>query len=428
MQTLQELREGKLANITTLKLQEQLLSFPEEIFALKDTLEILDLSGNKLETLPDNLNELTKLKILFCSENAFNHLPEVLGKCKSLDIIGFKSNKIDSIAENALPTSLRWLILTNNKIKKLPDSIGDCKNLQKLMLAGNEIKELPDSLSNCTELGLIRLAANRLTSLPVWLLNLPKLAWLAVSGNPCTHKKQQLLEIDEINWQEVELNQLLGSGASGWIYNATLKTKKENVAIKIFKGSITSDGFPSDEMENCIHAGTHPNLIPLLGKVVNHPEQKNGVVMKLISSSYKNLGSTPSFITCTRDEFPQKQKFSILQAVTILLKLASVCSHLHSKGIMHGDFYAHNILIDPNNDVLLGDFGAATYYNIQNIDFGFFEKIEVKAFGYLIEDIINHFLEDHSELLSNLYVKCVDLNPTLRPTFSEIQQELSVIS
>jgi hypothetical protein len=46
--TLSDLRSGKLAGATRLDLSCDLTSFPEEIFSLADSLEVLNLTGNRL--------------------------------------------------------------------------------------------------------------------------------------------------------------------------------------------------------------------------------------------------------------------------------------------------------------------------------------------------------------------------------------------
>ena len=58
MNTLENLRAGKLAGARHLKLACGLETFPREIFDLADTLEVLDLSGNALSSLPDDLPRL----------------------------------------------------------------------------------------------------------------------------------------------------------------------------------------------------------------------------------------------------------------------------------------------------------------------------------------------------------------------------------
>jgi len=72
LNTLTKLRTGALTGVSHLQLAENLTDFPEEIFTLADTLEVLDLSNNQLSDLPANFAKLTKLKRLFLS---FHHLP-----------------------------------------------------------------------------------------------------------------------------------------------------------------------------------------------------------------------------------------------------------------------------------------------------------------------------------------------------------------
>ncbi|MES2502190.1 MAG: leucine-rich repeat-containing protein kinase family protein, partial [Pseudomonadota bacterium] len=278
--TLSLLKAGKLQGSTRLKLQCGLTEFPAEIFSLADTLEILDLSGNALSSLPDDLDKLHKLRILFCSSNQFTHLPEVLGKCQNLSMIGFKANRISHISESAIPTqALRWLILTDNALSILPNSIGDCQHMQKLMLAGNQLKELPENLRNCKKIELLRISANQLESLPEWLFSLPKLSWLAYAGNPFSDEIETKLiaqqPIANINWANLQLQQQLGEGASGLIYQAQWQVDaftNKAVAVKMFKADLTSDGLPRCEVHATALAGQHPNLLGLEGIISQHPE------------------------------------------------------------------------------------------------------------------------------------------------------------
>ena len=120
MHTLQALKAGKitlqdLGPEKRLKISEGLTEFPREFFQFADEVEILDLSGNQFSDLPNDFARFKKLKILFLSENRFTHVPAVIGKCENLEMIGFKSNQIKEVAENALPLKTRWLILTDIK-------------------------------------------------------------------------------------------------------------------------------------------------------------------------------------------------------------------------------------------------------------------------------------------------------------------------
>ncbi len=106
-ETLERLRAGKLAGARRLDLSAGLTRFPAEIFDLADTLEVLNLSGNRLQDLPADLGRLHRLRILFCSDNDFDHLPESVGDCPALEMVGFKANRIAVVPAQALPARLR---------------------------------------------------------------------------------------------------------------------------------------------------------------------------------------------------------------------------------------------------------------------------------------------------------------------------------
>ena len=122
------------------------------------------------------------MRILFCLKNAFTTIPSVVGKLPSLYMCSFKSNQLTSIAEDALAPSTEWLILTDNKLTSLPAKLPT--GLRKVMLTNNQLRALPDSIVQCKQLELIRLADNQLTSLPDGFLALPMLSWMGLAGNP----------------------------------------------------------------------------------------------------------------------------------------------------------------------------------------------------------------------------------------------------
>ena len=342
MHTLSELKSGKLKGLKRLKISDNLTSFPLEILDLADSLEILDLSNNQLSSIPDAISKLTKLKIAFFSNNCFTAVPSAFKQCHNLYMLGLKANKIEKFDEDILPTNIRWLILTDNKLKTLPNSIGKLTLLQKCTFAGNELTALPKEMANCRNLELFRLSANQLLKIPEWLLELPKLSWLAFSGNPCSATSDSKLE--EMEYESLELHELLGEGASGQIYKGYAKTLEEEVAVKIFKGDLTTDGYAKDEMQAYMSIAEHPNLINVKARIKgNNPL---GLVLELVPKEYQNLGFPPDFDTCTRDTFAKNSSFAIETVYSIAKAMLSVSKHLHEKGMMHGDLYAHNILFN----------------------------------------------------------------------------------
>ncbi len=436
MNTLEELRSGKLVGSTRLKLACGLNEFPREIFELADTLEVLDLSGNALSVLPDDLPRLGKLRILFCSNNRFIRLPEVLGRCRNLSMVGFKANQIAEVPAAALPPGLRWLILTDNQLAALPAEIGRCSQLQKLMLAGNRIQALPPEMAACTNLELLRISANRLESLPDWLFSLPRLAWIAYAGNPVSEAGEQAAlqraEIARVAWDDLDLHQQLGEGASGVIHRSSWRGDEgtREVAVKLFKGQVTSDGLPASEMAACIAAGSHANLIGVHGKIAAHPEGAPGLVMSLVPGHYRVLAGPPSFASCTRDVYAEGVTFTPAQAISIALGVATAVAHLHERGVLHGDLYGHNILYSEQGEALLGDFGAASFLGAAQS--GALQRIEARAFACLLEELLARCADAAEgraalQALGGLQARCAQESSAQRPPFGEIVAVLQEI-
>lgn len=436
MHTLADLRAGKLAGITRLDLSCGLSEFPREIFDLADSLEVLNLSGNALSALPDDLHRLGKLKVLFASDNLFTELPACLGRCEQLRIVGLKANRIEHVPAQALPPRLGWLILTDNRIASLPDELGRRPELQKLMLAGNRLTALPASLADCHKLELIRISANRLDVLPQWLLNLPALAWLAYADNPLCG---ELIDrpIQPVAWQDLELGRRLGEGASGVIEQARWRTgdADRQVAVKLYKGEVTSDGSPLNEMAACIAAGEHPQLIGVLGRIADHPQGQQGLVMELIAPAFTNLAGPPSLESCTRDIYPQGLRLELPTLLRLATGVASVTAHLHAHHITHGDLYGHNILWQADGRCLLGDFGAAAFHPDAATDRetgAALQRIEVRAFGILLGELLERCDVQPGEAsliaaLHRLQEQCTQATPAQRPSMGDVRDQLHAL-
>lgn len=392
MHTVEQLKNGELQGIQRLKLAEQLTELPREILTLADSLEILDLSDNLLTDLPEWLTELPKLKIVFASNNRFTHLPLVLGRCEKLEMVGFKSNQIVRVSGDALPQPLRWLILTDNQVEQLPEALGHRPRLQKLALAGNKLKALPKSFSKLINLELVRLSANQLELFPDVLLELPKLAWMAFAGNPFCERLNHVESVPSVSSTSYQLNQVLGQGASGVISHANWVNSDDGfpkeVAVKVFKGEVTSDGYPCDELQACLQTGHHANLVKSIGQVSENDTL--ALVMELIPNDYFNLGLPPTLETCTRDVFKPDFTLSVKQIEKIVDQMMDVFNHLHSNKVCHGDLYTHNVLINDQGEMIFGDFGAASVYGYLNEpQQRGVRKVEARALSHFIDDLLS---------------------------------------
>ena len=435
---LNALRRGDQAGARRLDLRGcGLERLPEEVFALADTLEELDLGDNRLRTLPDELPRLHRLRVIFGSGNPFTALPEVLGACGQLSMIGFRGCQIDTVPGSALPPALRWLILTDNRVGALPDALAERPRLEKLMLAGNRLETLPD-LSASPHLALLRLAANRFSTAPGWLVRHPSLAWLALAGNPFVHRlvnRSASTPVTTLSSCHVREDRLLGEGASGLIHKAWRcgdpAAPERPVALKRFKAAMTSDGLPDCEQAACLAAAGHASIVAAEARIADAQGRTEALVLPLLGPEFGPLAGPPSLASCSRDVYAEGLFLSVDKLWTILASMASAMAYLHRIGLMHGDLYAHNILWNGQDRALLSDFGAASFLPEEAGLRAGLERLEVRAFGLLVEELLQR-ADDPSDVrctrLAALREDCLQPEVARRPDFERISAQLGPAS
>ena len=133
-----------------------------------------------------------------------------------------------------------------------------------------------------------------------------------------------------------------------------------------------------------------PGGVRVEGRLTDHPDDAQGLVLRRIPPGFRNLAAPPSLASCTRDVYADDTRFSTAQALAIAAAMTSALAHLHQQGLVHGDLYAHNILIedDDSGGCLLGDFGAASFLptdDPQRCDA--LRRIDQRALGWLIDEL-----------------------------------------
>lgn len=59
------------------------------------------------------------------------------------------------------------------------------------------------------------------------------------------------------------------------------------------------------------------------------------------------------------DRWKPREKFSRQWVLAVASKVSAALSYMHSKGICHGDVYAHNILANADGNAVLCDYGES---------------------------------------------------------------------
>ncbi len=124
-------------------------SFPKNVGFVHKEGEIIGLSlyYYGLRTVPETLKSFQSLEFLDLIGNKLSELPEWIGSLKNL----------------------KYLNLLANRLEFLPESIGNLKNLKYLNLSFNNIVELPQSIRVLSSLKTIFLWANRIKNLTDFL-------------------------------------------------------------------------------------------------------------------------------------------------------------------------------------------------------------------------------------------------------------------
>ncbi len=200
---LQQLRHLDVSN-------NQLRTLPEFIGQLRD-LQRLDVSKNQLRTLPDTLWTLTNLEVFSAARNRLDGLSDDIKRLTKLQSLDLSSNKISELSESIHNlTELRILLLSSNRLTALPDSIRELTQLRTLDVSANRLSSLPTSIGYLSQLRFLGAANNRFSALPQSLTHLRVLRTLDLSGNKLTALPVWLRELTLLDRLFLHGNDLLG--------------------------------------------------------------------------------------------------------------------------------------------------------------------------------------------------------------------------
>jgi len=149
--------------LSTINLSRNLLKVaPQRIASYSDSLVDLDLSTNKLTSLPGEFSCLTKLKFVNISNNMLSELSLQFKSWKALQQISFSSNRFLTVPTFLYEIeSLETILATSNQITEIDVSgLERLPKLANLDLSNNNIQSVPPELGKITTLKSLQLEGN----------------------------------------------------------------------------------------------------------------------------------------------------------------------------------------------------------------------------------------------------------------------------
>lgn len=181
--------------------RNRLTSLPEDLFQNLGALEELLVFENHLTSLPKGLfSGSSRLQMLHLSNNLLVSLPEgIFHGLNRLQVLSLNDNRLTSLHEGLFQglDGLETLFLYNNRLASLPEGLFQgLDHLEVIYLSHNRLVSLPERLfSGQSALSRLALNCNQLASLPQNLLRgLTSLIWLHLDHNQLTSLPEGLFD------------------------------------------------------------------------------------------------------------------------------------------------------------------------------------------------------------------------------------------
>ncbi|KAF8113956.1 hypothetical protein N665_0043s0029 [Sinapis alba] len=359
---------GLLTELTKLNLAKNRLSgaIPREISTCL-SLQLLNLGDNAFTgEIPDELSQILSLAIsLNLSCNAFvGEIPARFSDLKNLGVLDVSHNHLTG--KLTVLSDMQNLVSLNVSFNDFSGELPDTPFFKRLPLSdlasnkGLYISTRPDGLTSTTRnSSAVKLVISVLIAFTAVLI---LLAGYTLVRARATGK--QLLDDEEIDSWDVTLYQkldfsiddivrnltsanVIGTGSSGVVYRVTIPSG-ETLAVKKMWSKEQNDAFNSEI--NTLGSIRHRNIVRLLGWCSNRN-------LKLLFYDYLPNGSLSS-----RLHGGGKGGVGWEARYDVVLGVAHALAYLHHDclpAIIHGDVKAMNVLLGPQFEPYLADFGLA---------------------------------------------------------------------
>jgi len=142
----------------------------------------LYLCSNKISLITPDIQQLNSLSLLDLRDNCLESVPDELATLEHLTRLELSHNKLSSLPSGLGP-NLTHLSLNNNLFNEVPAALSEMRNLISFDIRENSIKALPSPLPSTLE--TLAVDENKLTSLVCE--NMSHIINISASGNVLTH-------------------------------------------------------------------------------------------------------------------------------------------------------------------------------------------------------------------------------------------------
>nr|KAJ3421563.1 hypothetical protein HK105_003092 [Polyrhizophydium stewartii] len=165
-------------------------------------------------TLPYLISRLVCLEELVVCDNLIDALPETLADLENLRILDLGKNKIEAIPpELGRLSNLEILriggTMDDRLITEVPSEIGEMASLVELNLLLNNLTELPAQIGELRELRLLNVGCNMLTTLPPAIGNLKHLETLFAHWNTIEELPREIGSLKQMEHLNLAHNSLV---------------------------------------------------------------------------------------------------------------------------------------------------------------------------------------------------------------------------
>ncbi len=152
------------------------------------------------------------------------------------------------------------------------------------------------------------------------------------------------------------IGKLLGSGGMGKVYTATRDDDDQVVAIKVLNPSLSDNDDFRERFEaeiESLRKLNHPNIVRLFG----FGEHDGHLFYAMEQVDGRSLD----------DELASRRPFDWREITDIGIQLARALKHAHDHGVIHRDLKPANVLLTPDDEAKLLDFGIAKLFGASSM-------------------------------------------------------------